>query len=287
MKVGLLARPGTRYGRYWQTFLKELGLDVPPLSHSPAELYAVGRDSLKDAPASVQLVLGQVLAQDKLDLLLVLDSPAVPQDAWGNALTELLPRRISGLPHLLSVPDGGPELQSAATEVGQRLTHNPGLVRLALDKVRPLAQPPRLEMPNLSLGSHLTVAVIGLPSLLEDDFFMAGVRAKLAELSLYPVYASQLPPEQVQARGARGQDFRGRPLEGAERDLFGAQGLLEGKSAVRGLLYLCAERDAATQEALMRLQQKAHKPTALLTLDPDHADYSALEAFARQLGAQG
>lgn len=285
MKVGLLQRPGTRYGRYWQTFLKELGLEVQDVTHSPAELYRVGRDSLPDAPVTVQLALGQVLAQERLDILLVIDSPAVPQDAWGMALTELLPRRISGLPQLLRVPDGGPDLESAATELGQRLSHNAGLVRLALDKVRPFAKPPRLEMPPLSMASRATIAVIGLPSVLEDDFLMSDLRAKLAELSLHAVYASHLPPDQVETRGLRGQDGRGRPLEAGERDLFGAQNLLEGKSAVRGLLYLVAERDAATHEALLRLQQKAHKPTLLLSLNPDAPDLSALERFAQQVTA--
>lgn len=282
MKVGLLQRPGARYGRYWQAFLEELGLEVLAPQYSPAELYRAGRDTLPDAPASAQLALGHILAQPQLEALLLLESPAVPQDTWGQSLEELLPRRVSGLPPLIPIPDGG-DLSAAATEIGQRLTHNPALVRLALDKVRPLSQPKRAEMPILSRAGMQTLALIGLPSLLEDDFFMAELRAKLEELGLFAVYASQLPPEQAQQRGARGQDAMGRPLEGAERELYGAQSVLEGKSAVRGLLYLAAARDAATQEALARLQSKAHKPSALLILDPDAPDFSALGDLAKQL----
>ncbi len=285
MKVGLLDVLGARYWPYWNTFLKELGAEVAAPTLSADEAYALGRQSLPDVPAQVQLVLGRILELGNVDSVLLPRGRAVSQDAWSSDLAELLPRRISGLPSLLAVPDGGPQMPDAALELGQRLTRNPAQVRLALSKVKLLAQPPRENMPGLSEASKTTLAVIGPDSVLRDPFFCAPLQAKLSGLDLHPVWASALPREQVEERGQRATTPSGKPLPEGERDLHGAQSLLEGKGAVRGLLYVAPVRDAAMLGALNRLAGKSHKPALVLSLDPEAAEWPELERFAAQLSA--
>ncbi|AWN23379.1 hypothetical protein DKM44_09175 [Deinococcus irradiatisoli] len=283
MTVGLLNVLGARYWPYWNTFLSELGVEVVTPGLPDAQAYALGRQSLPDVPAQVQLVLGRILELGNVDSVLLPRGRPVTQDAWSSDLADLLPRRLSGLPQLIALPDGGPEMPDAALELGQRLTRNPAQVRLALSKVKLLGQPPRQSMPGLSAASKTSVAVIGPDSVLRDPFFYGPLAARLAELGLYPIAASDLPREQVEERGQRSTTPGGKPLPVGERDLHGAQSLLEGKGAVRGLLYTAPARDAAMLGALNRLAAKAHKPTLVLSLDPDAPHWPDLERFAAQL----
>ena len=285
MTVGLLDMPGARFTRYWHTFLTELGLEVLTPSLPAEGAYALGRESLPDAPAQVQLSLGRLLELGQADTVLLPQARAVRRDAWSESLSELLPRRISGLPRLLTVPDGGGEMEGAAQQVGQQLTRNPVQVRAALGQARPLSLVPREVMPPLSAPRQPTLAVIGPDSLLLEPFLSAPLRSKLGELGLHPVYASDLPRAQVEERAGRGLDAAtvGQPLPEGERDLLGAQGLLAGKGAVRGLLYVAPLRDAATWGALGRLMEQVHKPALRLEIDPDGGDFAELSDFAARL----
>lgn len=285
MKVGLLDVLGARQMRYWNTFLNELGAEVVTPTLPAEDAYELGRRSLPDVPVQVQLVLGRLLELGNVDLALLPSTRAVSQDAWASDLAELLARRISGLPTLRAVPDGGPELTGAALELGQQLTHNASQVRLALSKVKLLAQPPRESLPPLSAPAKPTVAVIGPDHLLRDAFLTGPLRARLGDLALHPVWADQLPREQVEERGQRFSTPSGKPLPPGERDLWGAQNLLEGKGAVRGLIYLAPLRDAATLSALTRLSASARKPVLLLELAPELSDWPELAAFAARLAA--
>ena len=285
MKVGLLDVLGTRSLRYWRTFLDELGTELVTPELPAEDAYVLGRQSLADAPAQVQLVLGRLLELGPVDAALLPQARAVAQDAWGEALSELLPRRISGLPRLIAVPDGGEKMAEVALQLGQQLTHNPGQVRSALGQVRPLLTPAREHMPPLSAPSKPTVAVIGPDHLLRDPFLSAPLRRQLEALGLHPVYASDLPRQQLGERAQRAPQLFGKPLALGEADLFAAQSLLEGKGAVRGLIYAAAVRDAATLAALTRLLGRAHKPAVLLEIDPEVATLPELTAFAAQLGA--
>ncbi|AZI41897.1 hypothetical protein EHF33_03305 [Deinococcus psychrotolerans] len=285
MKVGLLDVLGARYTRYWTTFLEELGLEVVT-PHLPAEsAFALGFESLPDAPAQVQLVLGRVIELGQVDLVLLPQTLAVWQDAWASDLTELLPRRISGLPTLKAVPDGGSAMTDAALELGQQLTHNAGQVRLALSKAKPLSLPVREQVPTLSRASQTSVAVIGPASLLRDEFLIGPLRGQLESAGLFAVWASDLPREQLRERGQRFTLPSGKALPAGEADLYGAQQWLEGKGAVRGLIYACTVRDAATFSALTRLEQTARKPALLLELDPQQPRHfqPQLSAFAAEL----
>ena len=271
--------------RYWESFLNELGVGVVRPRLDAPQAYALGLESLPDAPAQVQLVLGRVLELGHADLVLLPRTRPVALDAWTSDLPELLSRRLSGLPRFLALPDGGDEMLVAANDLGQMLTRSPNLVRTALNKVSPLSSPPRAIAPALSAPGRPSVAVIAPDSLLADAFLSAPLRDRLEALGLHPVYASALPREHVEERGERFSTPSGKPLESGERDLMGAQSLLEGKGAVRGLIYAAAARDAASQAALERVASRAHKPGVKLQIDPLISELPDLDAFAATLGA--
>lgn len=280
MKVGLIGVSGARPLAFWEAFLRELGVEVALSTLPPHELYALGRESMPSEAAHLQYLLGRVLELQRSDLVLLPPLLPVAQDAWGEALADLLPRRISGLPSLQLIPDDGPAALSVAGELGQRLTHNPATVRLALDRARLLSQPRREVMPVLSVASRPTVAVLGPPTLLADPYLSAPLRDKLNALGLHGVYGSDLPASQVWERAERFGD-----APAGQRWLNGAQGLLEGKSAVRGILYVYPERDVAWQQALSRMAKKVRLPSAVLGIEPDQKGWQALEEFHRQLTA--
>ena len=280
MKVGLIGVSGARPLAFWEAFLRELGVEVALSTLPPHELYALGRESMPSEAAHLQYLLGRVLELQRSDLVLLPPLLPVAQDAWGEALADLLPRRISGLPSLQLIPDDGPAALSVAGELGQRLTHNPATVRLALDRARLLSQPRREAIPVLSVASRPTVAVLGPPTLLADPYLSAPLRDKLNALGLHGVYGSDLPASQVWERAERFGD-----APAGQRWLNGAQGLLEGKSAVRGILYVYPERDVAWQQALSRMAKRVRLPSAVLGIEPDQQGWQALEELHRQLTA--
>ena len=96
MKVGLLDVLGTRSLRYWRTFLDELGTELVTPELPAEDAYVLGRQSLPDAPAQVQLVLGRLLELGPVDAALLPQARAVAQDAWVEALSELLPGASAG-----------------------------------------------------------------------------------------------------------------------------------------------------------------------------------------------
>ena len=277
MKVGLLDSMGARYGRYWAALLRELGVEVVTPTLPAAEALALGQSSLPDAPVQVQLALGRVLELGRVDAVLLPQMPPVYSDAWSEALAELLPRRISSLPPLVALPDGGPEMVTAAMDLGQRLTGNPGRVRLSLERVKPLANERREDMPPLKLGSRVTVAVVGPRALLADADLSGGLRTALDTLGLHGVFSSDLPAAQVAARGERIE--RAQTAPAGEKELFGALKLLDGKSAVRGVVLAAPARDAAHHAALERLAGKTHKPTLLIEVDAGQSEWPELARF--------
>lgn len=288
MKVGLLASRAPRLGGYWAAYLKELGVEVvTPALPDPAAL-SLGQQSLPGESLTVQLALGRILALGRVDAVLVPEWSPVQGDAWGEALTELLTRRISGLPTLIAVPDSGHNLENVAAEVGLRVSQNAGGVRLALERARLHAQP-REEMPNLQRAGRATVAVIGPRALLGERWLLAPLRARLEELGLHAVYSHELPAADVLKRSER-MEMPNPPA--GERELFGATSLLGGKGAVKGFVLVSPARDGATGSALERLAARQHKPTLHLTLDSPVQDGEAqgwpeLDAFRDRLTLGG
>lgn len=282
MRVGLLDSPASRLRAYWAAYLKELDVQTVTPALSDAEALALGQQSLPGEPATVQLALGRILALDAVDAVLVPQWPAVSGDAWSEALTELLPRRISGLPTLIAVADsGGPELEGHAAEVGLRVSQNGGAVRGALTKVRPHAAEPRVGLPPLGRAGLTTVAVIGPRALLAEDALAGGLRPALEAAGLHPVLSTEVPPGDALRRSER-MDNAGRVPAG-ERELFGAASLLSGKSAVRGVVLAAPANDGAAAAALDRIAARMHLPTLRLDLTGGQTHFDGLEAFAARV----
>lgn len=268
---------------YWQVFLSALEVDVVYPTLPPAELHAVGKDSLQGAPAQVQLLLGQLLSLPRAGLALLPQPLPFAGDPWSEALEEVLPRRISALPELLPVPISGGDagaggaLRSVATTLGQRLTGNPGLVRRALERVQPLERlshaPPRWDQ----TGTR-TVGVV-LPRSAADPAFVAPLRAALAAAGLHPVWSQDLPAEDLQRRAER---FGA--LSPGEAEIMGAGNMLGGKGAVRGVLYALPARDTAARRAAERSRAAQHRPSALIELEPGAAPDAAVSEFAQAVG---
>ncbi|MFC6591741.1 hypothetical protein ACFP81_06750 [Deinococcus lacus] len=231
----------------------------------------------------VQLALGRILEFGRVDAVVVPRPTAVYGDAWNEALCELLPRRIAGLPLLLDVPGDLSGVETAAAELGQRLVRQPGTVRSALEKVRPLAQPRRQEMPPLQRASRPTVGVIGPRTLLGNAELSAPLRQRLEQLGLHAVYAPDLPQALVAERGERLESSR---AAAGDRALYGALRLLQGKGAVAGLLLVFPARDEAARAALSRLSAEVHKPSLTLEIEAGEHSWPELQALAEQLGAQ-
>lgn len=279
VKVGLLDTLGTRHLRYWGAFLQELGVELLRPQLPMPESYALGRQSLPGEPPQVQLALGRLLELDRADLVVAPKLPGLAGDPWSEAFGEVLSRRISSLPALVLVPPDGPEVASAATELGQRLIHNPGKVRLALERVKPLQRSGRAAMPALSAPARRTVAVIGPEALLADAYLSAPLRARLEDLGLHAVYSTDLPRDQLERYAARS----GAASE-AERELAGALAWLGGKADVRGALLAVPARDGPARALGARLlagaqKSGARKPALLLELAPEIEGWPELPGF--------
>ncbi|RJF71910.1 hypothetical protein D3875_10385 [Deinococcus cavernae] len=281
MKVGLLNSGAARLGAYWAAFLRELEVEVVPGAITDAEALEIGGQSLPGESPVVQLALGRILALGRVDVVLVPQWPAVSGDAWNEAFTDLLPRRISGLPTLIPVPDTGEQVEAVATEVGLRLTRNAGLVRRALERARILLNRNKGEMPALNRASQVTVAVIGPRALLGEDVLSSGLRQALEGLGLHAVYGPDLPLAETLQRAERLENAA--KLPAGERELFGSASLLAGKSAVKGLIFALPLHDGATRAALTRIAGRLHKPTLLLNVAGGQTDFPELAAFRDQV----
>lgn len=277
MRVGLLNSKAARLGAYWAAFLKELEVEVVTPAIPDTEALEIGSQSLPAESPVVQLALGRILGLERADVVVLPQWPAVSGDAWAEAFTELLPRRISGLPTLLAVPDGGEQVEQAATELGLRLTRNAALVRRALERARLLLGGQKADMPLLSRASRATVAVIGPRPLLQEDLLAGQLREKLEHLGLHAVYSSELPLTDTLKRAER-MENAARVPEG-ERELFGAASLLAGKSAVKGLIFAVPAHDGATRAAAVRMADKLHRPTLVLDVAGQTELDEAMETF--------
>ncbi|UBV42246.1 hypothetical protein LAJ19_11520 [Deinococcus taeanensis] len=276
MRVGLLETRAARLPGYWAAYLKELGSDPVTPALDDMEALALGRQSLPGEPLTVQLALGRILSMGRVDAVLIPQWPAVTGDAWSEALPDLLSRRISGLPTLISVPDHPEAMEGAAAEVGMRVLQNAGRVRLAIEKVRPLGTDARPAQPALTRASRTSVAVIGPRPLLGEGAVREPLRAALDELGLHPVFSDELPVPEVLRRAERMENAE-RATDG-DRELFGAVSLLSGKGAVKGLIFVSGARDGSTAGAAAKLAARQHKPTLLLSVD-GQTDFPDLRPF--------
>lgn len=281
MNLGFLDSLVIRSRSYWMAYLKELGLNVITPELPESELLALGKQSLPSEPVTVQLALGRILELGRLDAVLVPRWQVVGGDAWGEALAELLPRRIAGLPQMISIPDGGPDMEQVATELGLQLVQNPAVVRRAMEKTRMYLQLPKMDMPSLSRASQTSVGVIGPRALLGEKILMDTFRSQLEALGLYGIYSHQVSQDEVLKRAERMDNFL--KASQGERELFGAASLLAGKGAVKGLIFVSPARDGHTNRVQKRIAQKLHKASVLLEIDASQDAWPELSTFKNQI----
>lgn len=281
MNLGFLDSLVIRSRSYWMAYLKELGLKVITPELPESELLALGKQSLPNEPVTVQLALGRILELGRLDTVLVPRWQVVGGDAWGEALAELLPRRIAGLPQMISIPDGGPDMEQVATELGLQLVQNPAVVRRAMEKTRMHLQLPKMSMPSLSRASRTSVGVIGPRALLGEEILMSTFHSQLEALGLYGIYSHQLSQDEVLKRSER-MDNLVKASQG-ERELFGAASLLAGKGAVRGLIFVSPARDGHTNRVQQRIAQKLHKASVFLEIDAPQEIWPELPIFKNKI----
>lgn len=272
---------GSRYLRFWEPYLADLGVDVARPTLPKRDAYELGRESLPGEAPPVQLALGRILElsqASRADAVLMPERTSVAGDPWGAAFADVLSRRVSSLPALLPVPASGDAAASAATELGVRLTGNPGLVRRALDRRRPLLTPPRETMPNLTAASRHTLAVIGPEDLLGEPFLLGTLPAELEALSIHAVFSTQVPRDILAERGLRAGG-----ATPAEREFVGAFQTLEGKGPVRGSILAVPTSAAAYRTFAEKVAKTAHKPVLVLDVSPDRDDWSEVRAFVNRV----
>lgn len=274
VKVGLLDTLGSRHLRFWEPYLQDLGVEVLRPTLPKDEAYRLGQDSLGGEPPYVQLALGRILELERADIVLLPQLDTVAGDPWSEAFVDVLRSRVSSLPTLTVVPAGGDAAATAATELGARLTHNPGMIGRALDRHRPRLTPPRESMPALTAASRHTFAVIGPDVLLAEPFLTGHLTTRLDEAGVHAVYGTDVPRDVLLERGLRS----GAATPG-ERALAGAQLALEGKSAVRGLLFVVPARSDVYRRLADRLAATARKPALVLDVAPEREDFADLDAF--------
>lgn len=289
MKIGL---PDTlryrRYGPWWENFLSAIGVEVLKPELALEEALFEGAKLMPQEAPTVQLFVGRVLELAPLaDALITpdLNPGAEPDDGgangdpWAVDLGTVLGRRLS-LPPLHTVPARleMAETSHVAIRLGQMLAQNPQLVRRALDRTQSGLRAPRVPEPSWARSGKKTVGVVGDPTLLEQPFLWAGLRAKLERHDLYPVFASDLPRERTLELGrARRPDLR---LE-TDLETIGGAAFLEGKAQVRGLIALVQPRAQMQADLGAEIVRKAHKPATVLEIDGDLD--GMLEAFSAQL----
>ncbi len=277
MKIGL---PDTlryhRYGPWWESFLTTLGLEVIKPELSLEDALSQGAKLMPEEAPTVQLFVGRVLELAPLvDALLVpdLNPGAEPgergasTDPWAVDMATVLARRLS-LPTLHAVPTHLDVTETAhvAIRLGQILAQNVQIVRRALDRTQSGLRTPRVPEPTWARTGKKTIGVIGEPTLLEQPFLWAGLRAKLDQHGLHAVFASDFPRERLLELGrARRPDL----LLETDLETVGGAAFLEGKGQAKGLIALVQPRAQMQAVLAAEIVKKAHKPAVLLELDGD------------------
>jgi hypothetical protein len=283
VKIGLLKTLAPQTMIFWEHFIKELGLEVILPELSNLEAMELGAGSLPEEASFIQLMVGQALELVERSQVI-----AVPQLELDNDLQDnpqpwlidpvgVLARRLSmGNVTALTVYGDAEEIRKSAFAVGNKWTHSPAVVKRAWEKSAHLLKRPHV-VPQMILADQANVLVIAAPMLLEEGFLLANLPQVLQDTHLHPTYSHSLEHKVC-------LDFYPRTkLElslDLERAQAGAQALLEGKAATKGILYVVAQGDAAGLMFARKLQRIARKPTLILPVHPDGFDTAALEQFA-------
>lgn len=271
-----------RYGHFWLELVRAAGLE--PVFADPAlvrehflgtELDGVPTLAFRLAAAQA-LALGDAGVGSIVVPELVRESDVTRgagQDQWIMDFAASLRAAVPGLRPLRSVPSSfGPDLESRAVEFLQALNHELPLVRRALDRARPHARPLRHDSPNLTVlpGESRTIAVLGQPWLVTDALV-----ALATQPGEHLVGQHRLNPDEILAEGVRAS---GRLVD-SDAEVLGAARLLGRRAAVASLR-LVVDGDSGSDAWLAkRVQQGAHKPLEVVTLQELLGDRDPVDAL--------
>ena len=279
MRIGLLDTLAPKPMAFWKAFAAQLELELIEPTLSLEASLELGRQTLPDEATYVQLAVGRLLEmQESADLcalpLLEPESERETSSPWLTDFASVYARRLS-LPRPVNLTVyGTPEaLEKNALTRGQEWTHSIGLVRKALDRTSPMLKS-RVREPDMERAGHATVAVLGLSALLEQPFLLGDLPEQLSEYKLFPVYSTALERSKTLEYSKRVN--LNLALE-AERNVAGAMAMLEGKAPLRGFVFAVAENDAGGHALAKRLEERARKPTLILTVSPANLTEETLE----------
>lgn len=285
MKVGLIHGLSPKKMHFWESFIRDLDIPVQMSDLDAQTAFNLGVESLPNEPTYVQLAVGHIIG-----LLQSCDTIGVPQfepesdsesnNPWLADFSGMLMRRLS-LGALVNLPvfEDITRMNSAALRLGHMWTHQPLLAKRSWERNQPLLKP-KTQTPPMERAGHRTVLVMGSSLLLEEPFLLGTLPEKLSDSKLLPLFSHQVPVSQTLEFYPR-LDIEATST--VDQIQIGAQAMLAGKSAIRGMVYLIAGDDGSALQLAKKLQRKARKPSLILPVHPETLDETALLQFANSL----
>lgn len=269
-----------RYGRYWWALVAEAGL-TPQLPEREAVRERFATPVLAGVPGvAFRLAAAQALALGDCDTVvlpaLVRESGVARgagQDPWVMALEASLRSQVAGVAQLRTVPswfDGATE--SVAVAFLQSHVHDPALVRRALERARPYAQPPKPPAPAGRAGpaEGPSVGLLAQPWLVGDSLERLAGRPGERIIGQH-----RIDPEQARADGWR-VDER---LVDSDAEVVGAARALARRAGVSGLRLVVDEESGSDAWLARHVRRLVHKPLEVVTLQALLEGLDAVDAL--------
>jgi hypothetical protein len=267
MRIGVITQLlWRRYGPFWERLLREAGHEV--VRAEPQTLSAVLGDArLAEIPGlAFRYAAAQALALADCDYLLApelnpnQESPrGSGQDPWIADFPHALGKALIGLPPVLAVPATlEAPVESLAIGLLHRLSHDAGRVRLAWERHRASAKPPRSSEPHIAVQPERpTLGLLAQPWLLSP-----ALSAQLARDGAIVISQGELPPALLRDEGRR-VDPR---LIDTDAEVIGAARYLGRKGGIDSLALVVDETSGSDLWLAARIARMAHKPLVRMSL---------------------
>lgn len=277
-----------RYGAWWTEFLVAIGVDVVLPKAPLADSFKLGQNAMPEELPTMQLLVGRVLElSTQVDGLMVPDlhpgaesgTRGAALEPWLVDLPTLLGQRFS-LPSIYKIPPNLEPSQTVrlAVQLGQTFTGNAQVVRRALDRLQSKLKTIETEEPIWQKAGKNTVALVGDPVLLEQEFFVEEPLRQLEAVGLHPIAISAIPRARAIEEGQR----INKNLLELDLEMIGAARLLAQKAVVRGVVYLYQPFGVAQQQ-LLKHSFNNTKKTGIM-LEWGNIDVAQLKNFADTIG---
>ena len=302
-----------QYLPLWKTFFEKLGAEVvisPPTTRAIIS-YGCSR-VVGDVCLPVKVFCGHAHSLiGKCDYLCIPSIHSVPPKAYNCpkfiGLPDIVRANVPGCPPILDpdidVAKGRRRLYTAIYKLAQPLSRNPLKVRNVFIKAYKEHRSYREQMQRQGLtppqaiarllgqlqegadddssDSDITIALIGHPYLVHDQYINHELVHRLKKMGVKVVFSSTVPKDKIQAAIA---DLVEKKYWGYEDEITGAGGYYL-ESDVEGIISVVAfgcGPDSMMMELLQRRAAKLNKPFLPLVLDEHTADVglvTRLEAF--------